>query len=72
MKIFCTLPTVNISKRNFSLVICMAKNLIWTTLKAIFSIFIYYFSRSNSCIWAKYFPIITNMESLFIQLSDDV
>ncbi len=34
-----TFPTVNISKRNFWLVICIAKNFIWTTLKAIFSIF---------------------------------
>ncbi len=31
-------PTVNISKRNFLLVICIAKNIIWTTLKAIFSL----------------------------------
>ncbi len=30
---------VNISKLNFLLVICIAKNFIWTTLKAIFSIF---------------------------------
>ncbi len=39
MKIFCKFPTVNISKLNFWLVICIAKNFIWTTLKAIFSIF---------------------------------
>ncbi len=39
MKIFCKYPTVNISKNNFGLVMCFAKNLIWTTLKAIFSIF---------------------------------
>ncbi len=38
MKIFCKYPTVNISKLNFWFVICVAKNLIWTTLKAIFSI----------------------------------
>ncbi len=31
----CTFPTVNISKHNFWLVICIAKNLIWTTLKMI-------------------------------------
>ncbi len=42
MKIFCKFPTVNISKLNFWLVICIAKNLIWTTLKAIFSIFRYF------------------------------
>ncbi len=40
MKIFCTFSTVNISKLNFWLVICIAKNFIWTTLKVIFSIFI--------------------------------
>ncbi len=39
MKIFSKFPTVNISKLNFLLVICIAKNFIWTTLKAIFSIF---------------------------------
>ncbi len=36
MKIFCT---ANISKLNFWLLICIAKNFIWTTLKIIFSIF---------------------------------
>ncbi len=39
MKIFCKFPTVNISKLNFWLVICIAKKFIWTTLKVIFSIF---------------------------------
>ncbi len=39
MKIFCKFPTVNISKLHFWLVICIAKNFIWTTLKTIFSIF---------------------------------
>ncbi len=39
MKIFCKFLTVNISKLNFWLVICIAKNFIWTTLKVIFSIF---------------------------------
>ncbi len=39
MKIFSKFPTVNISKLNFWLVICVAKNFIWTTLKMIFSIF---------------------------------
>ncbi len=78
MKIFCKFPTVNISKLNFWLVICIAKNFIWTTLKAIFSIFRFFApsdSDFNSCISAKYCPIITNhtsMESLCIQLSDDV
>ncbi len=35
MKLFCKFPTVNISKLKFCLIICIAKNLIWTTLKAI-------------------------------------
>ncbi len=39
MKIFSKFPTINISKLNFWLVICIAKNFIWTTLKVIFSIF---------------------------------
>ncbi len=39
MKIFCKFPTVNISKLNFWLVIRIA-GFIWTTLKAIFFIFI--------------------------------
>ncbi len=39
MKIFSTFLTVNISKLHFWLVICIAKNFIWTALKAIFSIF---------------------------------
>ncbi len=66
---------VNISKLNFWLVICIAKNLICTTLKMIFSIFSFFcslrFQIFNSCISAKYCPIITNhtsMEILFIHL----
>ncbi len=53
MKIFCTFPTINISKRYYWLVICIAKNFIWTTLKMIFSIFVFLpdfpivISRSN-------------------------
>ncbi len=39
LKIFCKCLTVNISKLHFWLVICIAKNFIWTTLKVIFSIF---------------------------------
>ncbi len=39
MKIFSKFPTINISKLYFWLVICIAKNFIWTTLKMIFSIF---------------------------------
>ncbi len=39
MKIFGQFLTVNISKLYFCLVINIAKNLIWTTLKAILSVF---------------------------------
>ncbi len=39
MKIFCKCLTINVSKLHFWLVICIAKNFIWTTLKMIFSIF---------------------------------
>ncbi len=61
MKIFCTLPTVNLSKLNLWLLICIGKDFIWTTLKSIFSIFRPSDSRfSNSCISAKYCPILTN------------
>ncbi len=62
MKIFGKCITVNISKLNFWLVICIAKNFIWTTLKMIFSIFSLFCTLTNP----------TSMESLFIQLSDDV
>ncbi len=37
--LFCKCPTINISKLNFWLEICIAKNFIWTTLMVIFSIF---------------------------------
>ncbi len=73
MKIFSKCPTVNISKLHFWLVICIAKNFIWTTLKEIFSI-LWFFCTLRFQIY-KYCPIITNhtsMEILFIQLSDDV
>ncbi len=69
MKIFCTFSTVNISKLNFWLVICIAKNFIWTTLKVIFSIF-RFFCTLRFQIY-KYCAIITNhtsMESWFITL----
>ncbi len=75
MKIFSKFPTINILKLSFWLVTCIAKNFIWTTLNVIFSIFRFFApsdSRfSNSCISAKYFPILTNhtsLESLFIQM----
>ncbi len=58
MKIFCKFPTINISKLNFWLVICIAKNFIWTTLKMIFSIF-RFFCTLRFQIY-KYCPIITN------------
>ncbi len=59
MKIFCKFPTINISKRHFWSVICIAKNFIWTTLKAIFSIF-RFFCTLRFQIY-KYCPIITNL-----------
>ncbi len=71
MKIFSKFPTVNISKLNFWLVICIAKNFIWTTLKMIFSIFRFFCTLRFQIF--KYCPIITNhtsMERLFIHLSD--
>ncbi len=61
----------NISKLNFWFVICIAKNLIWTTLKEIFSMLRFFCSLrfSYSCISAKYCPIInhTSMEIWIIQ-----
>ncbi len=39
MNIFTSFPTLNILKLNLWLVICITYNLIWTTLKMIFSIF---------------------------------
>ncbi len=73
MKIFSKFSTINISKLNFWLVICIAKNLIWTTLKMIFSIFrfllhpqipdLQILSDHNK-------PYINGW--LFTQLSDDV
>ncbi len=79
MKIFNEFPTVNISKLNFLLVICIDKDLIWTNLKVIFSVFRFFctlrFQIFNSCISAKYCPILTNhasMDCLFIQLPDHV
>ncbi len=62
MKIFSKFLTVNISKLNFWLVICIAKNFIWTTLKVIFSIF-RFFCTLRFQIY-KYCPIITNHTSM--------
>ncbi len=65
MKIFCKFPTVNISKPNFWLVICIAKNFIWTTFTQYLDFFAPSDSRfSDSCISAKYCPIITNHTSM--------
>ncbi len=70
MKLFCKFPTIN--KLNFSLVICIAKHFIWTTLKAIF--FAASDSRfSNSCISAKFdkknliFKKLTHMTGFVVQ-----
>ncbi len=113
-------PTVNISKKYFWLVICIAKDFIWTIFRffapsdyrglfhktnlpnksGLFLVSLTYFEPnwqirlteinlaclvnlfyetgprfSNSCISAKYCPnkpYIKSLESLFIQLSDDV
>ncbi len=51
MKIFCKCPTVNISKLNFWLVICIAKNFIWTTIFSKFRFVAPSDSKfSNSCL----------------------
>ncbi len=64
MKIFSKFPTVNISKLHYWLVICIAKNLIWTTLKMIFSIFRFFLHPF------KYCPIINHtMEILCVNLN---
>ncbi len=59
MKIFSKFPNVNRSKLNLWLVICIAKDLIWTTLKAIFCLdfFVPLDCRySNRCILTKSCP----------------
>ncbi len=57
-KIFSKFPTINISKLNFWLVICIAVNFIRTTLKAIFSIFRFFCTLRFQIF--KYCPIRTN------------
>ncbi len=73
MKIFCKFPTVNRSKLNFWLIICIAKNFIWTTLKVIFSIFRYvrfffwggvHSQTPDFQIVLSHFPILTNHTSM--------
>ncbi len=59
MKIFCKFPTINISKLNFWFVICFPKNFIWTTLKAIFSVFRIFF-----CI--QIFKIVVSQPNIVI------
>ncbi len=60
MKIYSKFAIINISQLNSLLVICVAMDFIWTTLKVIFSIFNFFApsdSRfSNSFISAKYCP----------------
>ncbi len=69
MKIFCEFPTVNISKLIFLLAIRIVKNFIWTTLKAIFSIFRFFPNvQLYSCISAKYRSIITNHTPIRFQI----
>ncbi len=66
MKIFCKFSSIYIYQNVFFLlVICIAKNFIWTTLKVIFSIFAPSDSRfSNSCIPDKYYPICPNKKKM--------
>ncbi len=66
MKIFCTFPIANISTLNFWLLICIAKNFIWTTLKMILSIFRFFCTLRFRI--HKYCPNHTSMEILLIQL----
>ncbi len=65
MKIFRIFPSVNISKLNIWLLICIAKNFIWTTLKMIFSIFRFLCTLRFQIY--KYCPNHISMEILFIQ-----
>ncbi len=53
---------ISYHKLNYWLVICIAKNFIWTTLKVIFSIF-WFFCTLRFQIF-KYCPIITNHTSM--------
>ncbi len=76
LKIFSQFSAVNISKRTFWLVICIAKNFIWTTLKVMFSIFRFFcppqisdFQRivvSQPNIVRQILTNHTSIESLFI------
>ncbi len=51
-------------KNNFWSVICIAKNFIWTILKAIFSILWFFYTQIfKYCISAKYCPILTHHAS---------
>ncbi len=63
-----------IKKLYIWLVICIAKNFIWTNLKSDFlNILILFHPQIPDFEIVVYFPILTNhtsMESLFIQLSD--
>ncbi len=51
MKIFSAFPTVNMSKLDFCLILCIAKNLIWTTLKLILSVFRFFFPDFNLVVY---------------------
>ncbi len=71
MKILCKFPTVNISKCIFLLVICIAVNFIWTTLKANISIFLHPQILDFQIVVSRPNIVHTSMERLFIQLSGD-
>ncbi len=75
MNIFCKFSTLNPLKQKIVLVICIAKNFICTNLKAIFSIFRFFFVPSDSkfsksCISAKYCPPNKPYNGKFIYLED--
>ncbi len=54
MKIFSKFPIINISKLNFWLLICIAEILIWTSLKMIFSIFIFFCTLYINIIYSAF------------------
>ncbi len=62
--------TVNLSKRNYWLVICIAKNLVWRAWKMIFSIFRFFCTLRFQIF--KHCPNHTSIESSFIQRSDAI
>ncbi len=64
MKIFSTFPTVNISKL-FLFILCIAKNFIWTTVKAIFSIFLFFCTLRFQIFKKLYVSQILSLQTLY-------